>query len=186
MARMKKKRVVRVYLGRFSPFQRGHQTALGEMIERFGVENCLVLIGSINTRNERTPYTFEQRGEMIQTLFPEVEVLGLPDGKPNMLYFDGSTNDAWLDSIETIQNSMEAEFIFYGGSKEDLQILSERFKTEILTDRSVMPQVTATNVRAAITEKDEKILQELLDPKIVNLAIEGYEDFINYQKANGK
>ncbi len=183
---MPENKSVCVYLGRFSPFHRGHQTAIDQMVEENGTENCLVMIGSINTRNIRTPYTFEQRKAMIQSLFPQVKVIGLPDGKPGLVYFDGSTNDAWLDSIEKIQDEMGVSFVFYGGSKEDLEILSERFQTRILLDRSKSPELTATNVRKAMEDGNVTELTNFLDPRIVPLAIAGFEEFINLQKNENK
>lgn len=173
-----------VYLGRFSPFHKGHQETLRRVIERHGINHVLVLIGSTNTRNSRTPYTFEQRKTMIQNLFPDVRIMPLPDGKANLMYFDGSTNEMWLDNVEKIQNDLKESFVFYGGKKEDLEILAERFPTEIIMDRNIDPNLSSTNIRKAMDENDLTVLEKYLDPNIIPLAITGYKEFRNQNGSN--
>lgn len=173
-----------VFLGRFAPFHKGHSVLLDIMIKNKGVSNCLIMIGSSNTLNERTPYTYEQRAEMIKAIYPEIKIMPLPDGKAGLVYFDGSTNDIWLDNIEKVQQDLNSDFVFYGGSKEDLLVLSERFKTVVLFDRS-KNKAAATNVRKALMENDTQMLEKLLDPKVIPLAKAYYQDFLNSKK-NGQ
>ncbi len=166
-----------VFLGRFSPFQRGHASIVEEMIRVNGMENCLIMIGSSNTLNERTPYTYEQRAEMVKAVFPEIKTIPLPDGKPGLVYFDGSTNEEWLDNIEKIQKEQQTKFVFYGGSKEDLEILAQRFETVVLVDRKKSPEITATNVRSALDKNDQEMLEKLLDQRVIPLAKKYYQEF---------
>ena len=159
-----------VYLGRFAPFHNGHGRLLSMMVEKYGVENVLVLVGSTNTLNSRTPFTYEDREEIIRISFPDVEVLPLPDGKPNMVYFDGTTNKIWLDSIEEIAKDRNEKFVFCGGSEVDLEILAERFETMILLDREVY-KVSATEVREKINKRELKTLAKMVDPKALDLIL---------------
>lgn len=166
-----------VFLGRFSPLQKGHISIIDKMIHKHGIDNSLIMIGSSNTLNERTPYTYEQRAEMIKVVYPGIKTLPLPDGKPDLVYFDGTTNESWLDSIKKIQEKLKANFVFYGGSKEDLEILAERFKTKILVDRLASPNLSSTNVRKALEINDQKLLEQLLDPKVIPLAKMYYQKY---------
>jgi nicotinamide mononucleotide adenylyltransferase len=138
--------MLHVYLGRFAPFHEGHKILLTKLIKKFGVENCLVLIGSSNILNERTPFTFESRKKMIQKHFPDVRILAVADVND-----DGE----WLDNVEDMQKKTEPEFVFYGGSKDDLMILSRRFKTEVLVDRFTEGKgISATQIRKTLTSSD--------------------------------
>src|SRR3989339_1341083 len=108
---------VGVLLGRFSPFYKGHQAQADSMIRERGLENCLIIIGSSDSYNYRTPFSYEQRREIIKQIYPGMTIIPLPDINPELVYFDGSTNDQWLAEIEKLEKSMSVRFIFYGGSK---------------------------------------------------------------------
>lgn len=166
-----------VYLGRFAPFHNGHKLLLSELVLRYGQQNVLVLIGSTNTINERTPYTFEDRREIIKISFPNLEVLPLPDGKPNLVYFDGTTNEKWLSSIEDIAKARDEKFIFYGGSPVDLEILAQRFETKIIVSREIL-KVSATEVRGLIKNGELEKLADLVDPNAIALIISAHKKFI--------
>ena len=163
-----------VYLGRFAPFHNGHKKLMSELVLRYGQESVLVLIGSTNTLNKRTPYTYEDRKEIIEVSYPDIEVLPLPDGKPNLEYFDGTTNDAWLDNIERIAAERGEKFVFYGGSELDLEVLSQRFETKVIVNREIL-KISATQVREAIENQDMDRIKELVDPKSVELVISKYK-----------
>ena len=100
---------------------------------------------------------------MITTIFPTVEILPLPDAQPELEYFDGSTNGAWLDQIRSLSNDRNEEFVFVGGSKEDLAILGERFETEVLIDRFGKDEnISATKIREALKMINPKILPQII------------------------
>jgi hypothetical protein len=114
--------------------------------------------------------------EIIRTL-PFFRILPLPDGKPNLEYFDGSTNGRWLDSIENLANSRKEEFVFYGGSKEDLADLAERFETKVLVDRFVEGEdLSATKVRDHIIKKETEELEKYVDKKAIKLILDKYKN----------
>lgn len=167
-----------VLLGRFSPFQKGHMSVMETMIRKNGVERCLVMIGSSNSYNSRTPFTFEQRKKMIRDIFPDIRIMPLPDINPEKVFFDDKTNDRWLDNLEKIQNKLKTNFVFYGGGKEDLKILGERFETKIAVDRYRDRSISATEVREALSENDRELLEKLLDPKVIPLATKYYQEFL--------
>lgn len=123
-------------LGRFSPFYKGHQAQSDSMIRERGLENCLIIIGSSDSCNYRTPFSYEQRRKIIKQIYPEMKIVPLPDVNPELVYFDGSTNNQWLAEIEKLEKNISVRFVFYGGSKEYLAMLAMRFMTKIVASRS--------------------------------------------------
>lgn len=167
-----------VFTGRFAPLHKGHQMTIDAMTKENGIENCLILIGSSNSYTERTPYTFEQRREMIMAIYPKIKTLPLPDVKPELKHFDGTTNTIWLERIKKIEKDLNTKFIFYGGSKEDLEILATTFETRIPIDRNKKGlNISATLVREALGKNDTQALKRMVDPRILNLVIMGYNTF---------
>lgn len=147
-----------VYLGRFSPFHLGHKMVVDIMINRYVIDNCLVIIGSSNITDERTPFSYQTRFEMVKSVFPDIAALALPD-----VYSD----DIWLDNIQKIEKEMGENFIFVGGSKKDLSILSQIFKTEVIVDRDIQGRgITATEVRKNIRLGNRKKIKKLVPPEI--------------------
>lgn len=117
---------------------------------------------------------------MILSPYPRLEVLPLPDTHPTQIHFDGQSNSLWLDSLKELQKNRGEQFVFIGGSREDLAILAERFKTLILVDRDLDGRhYSATAVRLALDAGDTKTLTTLLSPQVLPLAISGYRKFQN-------
>jgi nicotinate-nucleotide adenylyltransferase len=164
--------MIAVLVGRFSPLHIGHQMIVDYMIKSYGIEKCLILIGSSNSISDRTPYAYEERLKMIQILYPKLKVLPLPDIEPELEYFDDNTNETWLDNVKKIEKQFGDEFIFYGGSREDLDILSQRFKTKVAINRNREGlNISATKIRQAITNSDYEYAEKLVNKKISNLVI---------------
>lgn len=138
--------MLHVYLGRFAPLHDGHKMLLAKLIKNFGLKNCLVLIGSVNEIDDRTPFLFETRKKMVTDSFPGIRVLALPN----------LNNDHdWLVSITKLEKKLGHKFVFYGGSLEDLAILAERFETHVLVDRFVEGMgISATEIRKTLTKTD--------------------------------
>jgi cytidyltransferase-like protein len=165
-----------VYLGRFAPFHKGHLRLILKLIAKVGRENILILIGSSNNVNKRTPFTFEDRAKIIKVSIPEIEILPLPDGKAGVEYFDGSTNDMWLDSLEKLAQERKEKFIFYGGSELDLEILAQRFETRLLIDRFEEGEgLSATKIRELIVNRNIKELEKFVESEAMDLIINNYQ-----------
>lgn len=160
-----------VYLGRFAPFHLGHKRLLENIIGAHGSDMVLIMIGSSNAISKRTPYTYETREKMIKSVYPNLEVIPLPDSKPDLEYFDGSTNGAWLDSIEKLSKARNETFVFCGGSKDDLEVLSERFDVEVVVDRFAGKSMSATLVRQLIFDNKKKRLERMVDAQILDIVI---------------
>ncbi len=159
-----------VIIGRFSPLHKGHQMIIDYMIKKHGIKNCLVLIGSSNSLTERTPYTFKQREKMIHVLYPEIKILPLPDVEPELQLYRDNTNEIWLNNVEEIEKNMGTKFVFYGGSTEDLKVLSERFPTKVAVNRITKGKnISGTIIRKNINGKNYKTVDKFVDAKITKL-----------------
>lgn len=106
-----------------------------------------------------------------------MEILPLPDGKPNLEYFDGTTNEAWLDSIEAIAKARKERYVFCGGDKADLEVLAQRFETKVEISREVLV-VSATQIRELLVKKDYERLSKFVDPKATEIIIKKFKSFI--------
>lgn len=150
-----------VFLGRFSPLHLGHQKIIDKMISLYGIENCLLLIGSSNVINERTPYSFSFRKKLIKTIYPKINILPLIDVNDDHL---------WLDIVKKLETKLKTEFIFLGGSDRDLKQRWSKFKTKVLVNRDTEGMgISATEVRNLLEEGKFKELEKFLDPKILKL-----------------
>ena len=154
-----------VYLGRFSPFHKGHESVLEALISDFGGKS-LIQIGSSNRLNERTPFTFIQRKKLIQTLYPEVEIMPLPDVASHLGELH-QTAERWLDQIFEEEAKRKTRFVFYGGSDEDLQFVGRRFKIKKVCRTQI--KISGTQIREALRAKNDKILRAFVDEKIIDL-----------------
>ncbi|KKT39509.1 hypothetical protein A3K29_02075 [Candidatus Collierbacteria bacterium RIFOXYB2_FULL_46_14] len=173
---------VAVLLGRFSPFHKGHQAQVDLMITERGLENCMIIIGSSNSCNQRTPFSYEQRREIIKQIYPAMRIVPLPDINPKLVYFDGSTNDQWLAEIKKLENNMAVRFVFYGGSNEDLAVLATKFMTKIAASRYGDPRIrSATEVRKALENHEYESLKQLLDTRTIPVVIKYYDNFVKSQ-----
>jgi nicotinamide mononucleotide adenylyltransferase len=138
--------MLRVYLGRFAPFHEGHKLLLNKLISKFGLENCLVLIGSSNVLDSRTPFKYQTRKKFIQKEFPYVRILPLKDL---------NNDEDWLRSIENLEERIGKKFIFYGGSKKDLKIPSQKFETHVLLNRLKEGRgISATKIRKSLSPNE--------------------------------
>jgi nicotinamide mononucleotide adenylyltransferase len=173
---METEKIISVHLGRFAPYHLGHEKTTREMINKYGQQNTLVLIGSSNKLDERTPFTFEQRREMIQRVFPDMQILGLPDVDTSKLKFDESTLETWTQTVLDLQKQLNARLRFCGGSREDLDYLAPHFETEVLIDRTIDGnQISATEVRKALHEKNLTTLSTILNPLNIEPVLTAFE-----------
>lgn len=161
-----------VYLGRFSPLHKGHEAVMNGIVAKYGSENLLIIIGSSTSHNNRTPYTFDERSKMIRSVYPDANIIGLPDIKPDRVFFKEDTNERWLKSIKDIEENMNAEFTFFGGSEEDLAVLSREFKTEVIVNRNADPEkISATKVREAFESGDIEKVRKMISEKVYSLIV---------------
>lgn len=137
------------YLGRFAPFHLGHKMIVDKMIYEYGIKSCLLVIGSANVLDNRTPFTYSQRCEMIKSIYPKLLMVPIDDVNDDMV---------WLRNMHKIEKKLKTKLTFLGGSRKDLEILSISFDTHVLVDRVIQGgQISATQVRTLI--KDGKWIE---------------------------
>lgn len=136
------------YIGRFAPMHLAHGQLIEEMISTYG-DNCLVLIGSCNRpMSFRNIFTYEDRRNIIKTIFPTVKVVGLPDFEDDKNWF------CQLDDTLSFAGVNPKDVTFFGGCKEDVVFFQNARNIKIINrfDGST-PKISATEVRDALIEK---------------------------------
>lgn len=176
-ARSDSQKVVGVQIGRFAPYHWGHQLVTERMLANHGVENSLIMIGSSNVFNIRTPFTFEQRKALIQKVLGEkVRIMPLPDVNSELLVHAESTVPMWLESIRKVEREMGVKFRFYGGSEQDVRFF-EREERDFINRETVGKGVNASDIRKHLLAENYEALKGLVDERIV-------ADVIRYFREN--
>jgi cytidyltransferase-like protein len=170
--------ITHVILGRFCPIHKGHQMIIDKMIEKFGIENCLLIIGSSTTYNNRTPFTYEARRKMIKKLYPKMRIIGLSDIDPSLEIYDPGNLQNWLYRLKIIEIQFGSKFIFYGGSRADIEYIRKEFKSYVLLNRfKDSMNTSATMIRDALINNDHIKLSDFLDCRIIDLAVSEFKKF---------
>ncbi len=169
---------INVFLGRFSPIHRGHQIIIDQMINNYGIKNCMLIIGSSTSLNQRTPFTFAARKNMIRLLYPKIKIIGIPDSNPKHELFDKSGMETWLHNLKGIERKLKGTFTFYSGSGTDIKYLTGEFKTKVISSRIVDGQkISATDVRKRLSIGQYQTLHQFLDVRIIDFAIKNFKRF---------
>lgn len=166
---MRDNKEIGVYVGRFNPPHLGHEKVCHEMIKEFGIENCLVVIGSQNHHMTlRHFFSFIERKGFVQTLFPEIKIVGHPDFE---------TDEEWIESLEhmikTVFDSPK-KITYFGGCEEDILFFINRGRKTKIFNRfdGTTPKVSATEVRDALISKRD--LVGLIPDKIIPIVEEKF------------
>lgn len=140
---------VGVFVGRICPLHIGHTAIISEMITDVGVENSMIIIGSVGQKPSfRVLFSYHQRKEWVKKVYHNsvrcpriVGAIDLP-----------GDNDAWfelvLDSINSAfdHSGEDIDIVFYGGSYNDIEYFSDRGYEFVIVDRTKVP-VSATAIR---------------------------------------
>ena len=152
-----------VYVGRFAPFHSGHCKVVGNMIKKYELENCLFVIGSCNASlSMRHLFSYEERREIIRSLYPEAKVVGLPDFP---------TDREWLlalDDILRIANIDPMTCEFQGGCLEDIEFFADAGRRYCLTNRfdvNTSVKISATEVRDCLIRGES--LNGMVEPQVI-------------------
>jgi len=101
-----------VFFGRFQPFHKGHDSIIQEII--LDKKIPLIIIGSTNVKNEKNPLSFEERDELIRSIYGHnVFVLGQRD-------FD--CWDTWYDTVINRIKMFSDNITIYAHNKESDRI----------------------------------------------------------------
>ena len=113
---MNKSKTKAVIVGRFCPVHIGHEKVIRSMIDNFGIDNCLVIIGSSNHLVSVLHFfSYTERRQFLSKIFPGLKLVGLPD------YHDDAVWMTALDDILSVSGMNPKDVVFYGGSRQDIE-----------------------------------------------------------------
>ena len=181
-----------VYIGRFQPIHVGHLQIIKEGIKN--EDKFLIIVGSIDKKNAKNPFTFEERKEFILGALTEDEkkkitILGLRDSTEE----DNKADPIWWynkvkEMILTLKEEGKEYNVYLYGSNKDtltqeyLNLLEEHSGvtgTKLVSPASVLMDgrevnINATDIREKInkdkkTEEDIKYLKTVLPDNLKSL-----------------
>lgn len=140
-----------VFVGRFSPLHNAHISIINYMIQHFKEENCLVLIGSCNSKldlKNKQIFTYSQRKEIIRSVFADISIAGLPDFK------DVDSDPTYAQWHENMWDIIHLKFpeatkenvVLQSGDPMDIRFFTEREYQAHFHDRHEC-LISATKVR---------------------------------------
>ena len=136
-----------VFVGRFNPIHNGHEAIIRGMIEKHGLESCLLVIGSSNApASLRHFFSYHERKQFIQKVFPGLRLVGLPDYRNDEEWL------AALDDILRLAGMEPAGTTFFGGCQEDIRFFLDDGRECTILNRfdGSAPKTSATEVRDAL------------------------------------
>lgn len=151
------------FVGRLNPIHLGHEQIIDHMIKTCGIDNCTIIIGSSNAQTTlRHFFSYSERRDFIRKLYPDMQLLGLPDYP---------SDEEWLvalyDIIDSISGTSEPGAIqFFGGADDDVQFFTDAGHDVSILNRfdGTTPVISATQVRDNLVT--DASLNGLLNPKI--------------------
>ena len=152
-----------VCVWRICPIHLGHQKVLDAMIKKFGIKNCLLVIGSSNAPlTMRNFFSYVERKGFVETIYPDLQVVPISDYP---------TDSEWLQALDDILRFgglSPKEVTFFGGCAEDIEFFLEVGRKHEIMNRfdGSTPKISATEVRDALIQG--RPLDGLLDPRIVD------------------
>lgn len=119
---------VSIYIGRFSPFHKGHAYVLEQALRTSKL--TIVLIGSSGqSRSLKNPFSFQERKEMIEAWYSKTCVKAPPGGMGQLRIValrDHPYNDAlWIRSVQRLVKKTATDFAYMIGSNGDPAILTD-------------------------------------------------------------
>lgn len=144
---------VGLFIGRFQPFHRGHESVVRKMLEE--CERVIIAIGSAQEFGTITnPFRYEYRRLMIQKVFPEyfdrISILGINDRA------NPSNDESWGEYLlNTIyQNTNIKPDAIYQGIENKHDHWFDSFDIHIVNINRGILKVSATEIRKAILENN--------------------------------
>ncbi len=181
---------VGVTIGRYQPFHRGHAEVIRELASKY---NKVIVIVAGNKRDERNPFSYDLRVDMMKRSLPDVSsklevykaefdgkasgylpgVLGSIIKDENSSIEMGTAVNILVgpDRFEEVKKQIEHAVKYKESGKEvffDPAMATVR-KIEGVTDDDTAERVSATQVRQALADNDTESLKKLLDPHLMSV-----------------
>ena len=165
------------YCGRFNPMHIGHEAVTNEMLRLFGPAKSRLIVGSANTSQSlRHFFSYEERREIIKTVFPGIMVMPLGDFV--------SSDDEWMVALDDllVSSGMNPDkTVFFGGCEEDIIFFLKRNRKCHILNRfdGTTPKVSATEVRDSLIHDRSMntFLNPLVEEKVRSLFKVKWMDF---------
>lgn len=158
-----------VYLGRFQPLHNMHEHVIKQVIDDFGYENSILIIGSAHTQNEKNVYSLETRREMIKNVFPKFKnIYALDD------YYD---DIVWLNKFISILKEFDKDIVYsdvviYCGSYDDVSFfkkIPETSQFQFKCFNRDLSAISATKIRNAINNNDIEYIKANVNIRNFNI-----------------
>jgi cytidyltransferase-like protein len=152
---------VGLFIGRFQPFHRGHESIVRKMLEE--CERVIIAIGSAQELGTITnPFRYEYRRLIIQKVFPEyfdrISILGINDR------VNPSDDESWGEySLNTIyQNINIKPDVIYQGIENKHDHWFDSLDIHIVNINRGILKVSATEIRKAILDDNFNYYKEFM------------------------
>jgi Cytidylyltransferase-like len=162
-----------IYVGRFCPMHLGHQAMIGGVLGAFP-DNHIILVGSCNEPvSIRNLFNYKDRTDFIRTVFPNARVSPMPDFKDD----DTSWFKA-LDDLILLSGGTPEKSAFIGGCEEDVEWYFRNQRNVHIVNRfgGTTMNVSGTEIRDHIMQKNSRGLSKMVDSRIVPLVLKRFKD----------
>lgn len=170
-----------VYIWRFNPLHLWHQHVIQTMIEDNGIENCLVVVWSVNQPlSDRNIFSYQERENFLREKFPWLKVVWIPD-------FD--TDDEWFEVLDKLidkafpsswKHIWLQDVVFYGWAEQDIWYILPKWYTYKIVSRNdgQFDWLSSTKVRESL--RSDKDISWMVDPSLVPKIKHIYNDMVSY------
>lgn len=162
-----------IMVGRLNPIHNGHVNIINHMLETMGPNNCLVLLGSCNNPPSlHNIFNYQQRKSMLQMIFPDVNVIGMPD-------FPGN-NVAWFSYLSDLLklhlgSQVSIDLTFFGGSFADVfYAVDAGYKTDIF-NRYSSKKYSSSEVKDRLILG--KPIDDLVPTEVEMFIVQNFQEF---------
>ena len=173
---------VGLFIGRFQPFHRGHESIVRQMLDE--CDKVVIAIGSAQESNTKVnPFRYDYRRFMIQKIFPEyfkrIIIVGVTDrAKPAD---DESWGEYLLNTI--YQNTSITPDAIYQGAENKHSHWFDSFDIHIVNINRELLKVSATEIRKAILDNDFDCFKTFM-PEALHSEFENLRNILNDVKNN--
>lgn len=144
-------------MGRFQPFHNGHRELVRAAIE--DCVNVVVGVGSANARPTlRNPFTFDERRGMVHAVFPDLQVVSLPDIHDPM---------RWVDHVVALTGPVDKVF---GNDENNVGLFEDAGYPVVRTGLVDRKHLEAATIRMQMAE-DDPVWRKSVPPQVAEILV---------------
>lgn len=149
-----------LYIGRFQPFHKGHADAIDQILKEKQVTKLYIGIGSAENNYElKNPLTAGERMQLIESAMQEKNI---PADRYAIVPIRNINHYAlWPMHVQQYLPPID---ILYSGSPLVRQLWKQAFCESKVIEINKREKISGTQIRSAISEKNNDILQKYLLP----------------------